>query len=319
MKIVILDTQPSNPGDISWKSLEALGSLTTYELSPPETIMDRAMEAEVLITNKCKLTAEVIRALPNLKLICATATGHDNIDSAAAREQGIAVCNVPAYSIASTAQTSIALLLELTQHCGLHSDAVHAGEWTTASAFCFWKTPLVELAGKNMLLIGSGNIGTAVGQIAVAFGMNVRSAVLPGRPGASGGPFPRVALDDALPDTDVFSLHCPLTDLTRGLVNADLLSRMKPSALIVNAARGPVVVEQDVADALHCGILAGFAADVLSAEPPPADNPLLGAPRCIITPHLAWATREARQRLWDVIAANVEAFMAGAPQNVVNL
>lgn len=318
MNIVILDTQPSNPGDISWAPLEALGQLQTYELSPPENIIDRAMEADVVITNKCKLTADIIGALPNLKLICATATGHDNIDSTAARGKGVAVCNVPAYSTASTAQTSIALLLELTQHCGLHSDAVHAGEWTNAPVFCFWKTPLVELDGKTMLLVGSGNIGSAVGRIAAAFGMTVRSAILPGRPATGSGPFERVALDDALPEADVLSLHCPLTDETRGLVNADLLKRMKSSAMIINAARGPVVVEQDVADALHNGTLAGYATDVLSAEPPPADNPLLGAPRCIITPHLAWATLEARQRLWDAIAANIQAFVAGIPQNVVN-
>jgi len=222
VNVVILDTQPSNPGDISWASLDALGTVTTYEVSPPETIIARAAEAEVVITNKCKLTAEILGALPNLKLICETATGYDNIDSVAARERGISVCNVPAYSTDSTAQTSIALLLELTQHCGLHSDAVHAGEWTNSPTFCFWKTPLIELAGKNMLLVGSGNIGSAVGRVAAALGMTVRSAILPGRPTTNAGSFERITLDAALPDTDVLSLHCPLTDLTRGLINADL-------------------------------------------------------------------------------------------------
>lgn len=318
MKIVILDSLPGNPGDISWQALEALGPVRTYKQTLYEQITERAGTADIIITNKCRLTAEVIRALPKLKLICVTATGFDNIDIVAARAQGIAVCNVPAYSTASTAQTSIALLLELTQQCGLHNSAVRAGEWTASPTFSFWKTPLVELAGKSILLAGSGNIGSAVGRIAEALGMTVRAAVLPGRPVLSGGPFERIALEQALPETDVLSLHCPLTDQTQGLVNDDLLCRMKPSALIVNAARGPVVVEQDVADALVQNRLGGYAADVLSREPPAADNPLLTAPRCIITPHLAWATREARQRLWDVIADNIKAFIAGTPQNVVN-
>lgn len=318
MNIVILDTLPGNPGDISWSSLEVLGSLKTYEISPIETILERAAEADILITNKCKLSAEIINALPRLKMISVTATGFDNIDGIAARKKGVTVCNVPAYSTASTAQTSIALLLELTQQCGLHNQSVHAGEWTDSPTFSFWKTSLIELSGKSMLLVGSGNIGTAVGKVAAALGMTVYSAILPGRPERKEGFFERIELHRALPETDVLSLHCPLTDLTQGLVNAEFLSRMKSSALIVNVSRGPVVVEQDVATALQKGTIAGFATDVLSAEPPAADNPLLSAPNCIITPHLAWATREARQRLWDVIAENVRAYMKQKPQNVVN-
>ena len=318
MNIVSLDTLPGNPGDISWNPLQALGQLGTYDACPPEKIIACATEADVVITNKCKLTAEVIRSLPKLKLICVTATGYDNIDCRAAAEQGVTVCNVPAYSTASVAQTAIALLLELTQHCGGHSAAVHAGQWTRASAFSFWQHPLVELADKSMLIVGPGNIGTMTGRVAAALGMKVRSAVLPGRPVDGSGPFERIALDEALPETDVLSLHCPLTDLTRGLISSARLRRMKSSALIVNVARGPVVVEQDIAEALHAGMIAGYATDVLSSEPPPADNPLLGAPRCIITPHFAWATFESRQRLWDVVAANIKAFIASAPQNVVS-
>lgn len=318
MNIVILDTMPGNPGDISWAPLEALGRLQTYEASPAGMIVKNAENAEVIITNKCTLTGEIIDALPDLKLICVTATGHDNIDLPAASAHNVTVCNVPAYSSASTAQTSIALLLELTQHCGTHSEAVHAGEWTRAKAFSFWRHPLVELAGKNMLLVGTGNIGSTVGRIGAALGMTVRSAILPGRPSTKDGPFERIALDDALPETDVLSLHCPLTDLTRGLVDSKLLCRMKSTSFIVNGARGPVVVEEDIADALTSGTIAGYATDVLSTEPPAADNPLLGAPRCIITPHFAWATLESRQRLWDAVAANIQAFVDKAPQNTVN-
>jgi glycerate dehydrogenase len=318
MNIVSLDTLPGNPGDISWEPLKKLGRLVTYDACLPEKIIACAAEADVIITNKCRLTAGIIRSLPKLKLICVTATGYDNIDCRAAREQGVTVCNVPAYSTASVAQTAIALLLELTQHCGGHSTSVHAGQWTRASAFSFWQHPLVELADKSMLIVGTGNIGTMTGRIATALGMPVRSAVLPGRPVEGSGPFERVALDDALPETDVLSLHCPLTDLTRGLINAERLRRMKSSVLIVNVSRGPVVVEQDVAEALRAGIIAGYATDVLSSEPPADDNPLLNAPRCIITPHFAWATFESRQRLWDVIAANIKAFLSGVPQNVVN-
>lgn len=318
MKIISLDTLPGNPGDISWEPLKALGRLVTYDACPPEKIIACATDADVIITNKCKLTAEIIRALPKLKLICVTATGYDNIDCRAATEQGVTVCNVPAYSTASVAQTAIALLLELTQHCGGHSAAVHAGQWTRASAFSFWQHPLVELADKSMLIVGTGNIGTMTGRVAAALGMKVRSAVLLGRPVSKDGSFQRVALDEALPETDVLSLHCPLTDLTRGLINAERLRRMKSSALIVNVARGPVVVEQDMAEALRDGVIAGYATDVLSSEPPAADNPLLGAPHCIITPHFAWATFESRQRLWDVVAENIKAFIAGIPQNAVN-
>jgi len=310
VNIVILDTQPSNPGDISWGPLETLGALTTYELSPPETIIDRVIRAEVIITNKCKLTAEIIRALPNLKLICATATGHDNIDSAAAREQGIAVCNVPAYSTASTAQTSIALLLELTQHCGLHSEAVHAGEWTSASAFCFWKTPLIELAGKNMLLIGSGNIGTAVGRIAAALGMNVRSAILPGRPAASGGPFERVTLDEALPDTDVLSLHCPAMPETADLLNAKRIALLPDGAIVVNAARGTIVDEDALIAALRSGKLAAAGLDVYKNEPDIHPG-FAELDNVFLLPHVGSATKETRDAMGFRALDNLDAFFAG--------
>lgn len=318
MNIVSLDTLPGNPGDISREPLNALGRLITYDACPAEKIISCAAAADVIITNKCKLTAEILRALPKLKLICVTATGYDNIDCRAAAEQSVTVCNVPAYSTASVAQTAIALLLELTQHCGGHSAAVHAGQWTRASAFSFWQHPLVELADKSMLIAGTGNIGAMTGRVASALGMKVRSAILPGRPAGGTGPFERVALDEALPETDVLSLHCPLTEQTRGLLNAARLRRMKSSALIINVARGPVAVEQDIAEALRTGVIAGYATDVLSTEPPAADNPLLGAPHCIITPHFAWATFESRQRLWDVVAANIKAFISGSPQNVVS-
>lgn len=317
LKIVMLDAIPGNPGDIGWEPIQAFGEFKVYEYSTPDEIPDRIADASVVITNKCKLTREIISGASALKLICEYATGYDNVDTVAAADNGVTVCNVPGYSGGSVAQTAFALLLELTHHCGAHSDSVHAGDWANASAFCYWKYPLVELDGKTILIAGMGNIGSSVAAIAEAMGMKVIAAQLPGR-NSQGGKYPRIPLDEALPDADVLSLHCPLSDSTKGMIHANRLKSMKPSAYIINAARGPVVVEQDVADALRDGVIAGYATDVLSSEPPDASNPLIGSKNCIITPHLAWATLEARKRLLDGTAENIRAFLAEDPIHVVS-
>jgi len=319
MKIVVLDGYCLNPGDLSWDSLRDLATVEVYErTSSADEIISRASDAELVMANKAALSRGVLDRLPKLRYIGVLATGYDVVDVEAARERGIVVSNVPAYSTDSVAQLVFALLLELCHQVRLHSDAVRAGEWSSNQDFCFWKTPLVELAGKTMGIVGFGRIGRRTARVADALGMRVIAAA---RTRVSPPPydgFRFASIEELLRESDVVSLHAPLTPETRELINAERLALMKPSAFLINTARGPLVVEQDLADALNGSRLAGAGVDVLSAEPPAADNPLLSAQNCIVTPHIAWATREARLRLMEIAVANVKAFVNGAPENVVS-
>lgn len=317
-KIIVLDAEPADSGDLDWSPLRELGDLTLHPLTAREEVVARIADAEIVLTNKVKLPGEFLDKAPKLKLISVLATGHDVVDIQAAREQGITVCNVPAYSTASAAQTAVALLLELTQHAGAHSEAVKAGGWTRSPAFSFWNFPLVELEGKTLVVIGLGAIGRRVAQICEAMGMNIIVAQLPGREGKQESPYPRLPLAEALPLADIVTLHCPATPQTVGLVNAEFLRQLKPSAILLNTARGTLIDENAVAEALNDGRLAGFGADVLSSEPPAGDNPLLSAANSVITPHIAWASMESRRRLLNVSADNVRSYLAGGPQNVVS-
>lgn len=316
LHIVVIDGYTINPGDLDWSPLSALGELTVFDRTPAELTPGRAAGADILLTNKTPLPRSVIAALPDLKCIGVLATGYNVVDIAAAKERGIPVTNVPGYGTSAVAQHVFALLLELTQRTGLHSDSVRAGDWTRSIDWCYWRTPLVELAGLTMGIVGYGAIGQAVARIAQAFGMNVIAATRTLRANENGVTFTNV--DDLFRRADVVSLHCPLTPETQGLVNAARLAMMKSTAFLINTGRGPLVIEQDLADALRNAVIAGAAADVLSTEPPAEDNPLLTAPHCLITPHLAWAAKASRQRLMDAVVENVRAFLAGKPVNVVN-
>jgi len=310
MRIVILDGHTLNPGDLSWDAIRAFGDCTIYDHTPAELTVERAKDAEIVISNKTVLDRAVIEALPKMRYIGLLSTGYNVVDLAAARERDIPVTNIPAYGTPSVAQFTFALLLELCSQVGGHSASVHAGDWVRSRDFCYWNAPLVELTGKTIGLIGYGQIGQAVAKIAQAFGMHV---IAHDQAYAES-----VALDELLAGSDVISLHCPLTDETQGLINHGTIAKMKPGALLVNTARGPILNEKDVAEALASGQLGGCAVDVLSTEPPQASNPLLGAPNCVITPHIAWATKEARGRLLGIAAENIRAFMDGSPANVVN-
>ncbi|MHA4736789.1 D-2-hydroxyacid dehydrogenase [Dyadobacter sp. MSC1_007] len=314
MQIVILDGYTLNPGDQDWEPVYKLGNVTIFDRSKTEEIVARAADAEIVLVNKVVLSAETLAQLPQLKYIGVMATGYNNIDVEAAHKHGVTVTNVKAYGPASVAQQTFALLLSLVNRAETHSQSVFAGEWTSSPDFCYWKTPLTELAGKTMGLIGLGDIGSQVANIALAFGMNViayRKHPVP----VDG--IEMVPLDDIFTRSDVISLHCPLTDETREIINRESLSRMKSNAIILNTGRGPLVNEADLAEALHNGVIAGAGLDVLSTEPPKADNPLLSAPNCVITPHVAWATFEARKRLLQMVADNLEAFLRGEAKNVV--
>jgi glycerate dehydrogenase len=313
MKITILDGLTTNPGDVSWEPLERLGSLTVHDRTGAADVVARAAGADVVLTNKTPLGREAIAALPGLKCIGVLATGHNIVDSAAARERGIPVCNVPEYSTPNVAQAVFALLLELTNSTGRHAELVRAGRWSACHDFCFWEGDLVELAGLTLGVVGYGRIGQAVATVGRAFGMRILA-----HRRNPGGESCCVDLDTLLRESDVVSLHCPLTPETKEIVNAASLAKMKPTAFLINTSRGPLVNEADLAAALNEGRLAGAGLDVLSVEPPPASNPLLAARNCLITPHIAWATRNARRRLIEVTAANLRAFAAGRPQNVVN-
>ncbi len=318
MKIVVLDGHALNPGDLSWVALGAIGELQVFDRTADDQIVARAHDAEIVLTNKTLLPAQILRQLKTTRYIGVLATGYDVVDVDTARELKIPVTNVPTYATASVAQFTFALLLELCHRAALHSEAVRAGEWSRSTDFSFWTTPLVELAGKTIGIIGLGQIGRRVAEIALAFEMRViaagpvRSSV-PDWPG-----FRWCEVNELMPDADVVSLHCPLRPTTRGIINAKSLAMMKPSAFLINTSRGPLVIDQDLADALNDGRLAGAALDVLSSEPPSPDNPLLRAKNCIVTPHIAWATKEARTRLLDTAIANVRAFLDGHPVNVVN-
>ena len=319
MKLVILDGYAENPGDLSWDWLKDLvDEVDVYDVTPPALVLERSAGADILVSNKTVLSADTIRALPDLKCILLLSTGYNVIDGKAARERGIPVCNIPAYSTNGVAQLVFALLLELTTAVGLHNDSVKSGDWVRSKHFCYWKQPLTELWGKTFGIFGFGRIGKAVAQIANAMGMRVL-AVSPHTRSYDGfGSVEFVDLDTLLHESDVVSLHCPLTPATTALVNADFLKKMKPTAYLINTSRGPVVDEAALAAALQSGRLAGAGVDVLSCEPPKADNPLLQCKTCIITPHIAWASFEARSRLMEIFKGNLEAFLAGQPRNVVN-
>lgn len=316
-RLVVLDAYTFNPGDNPWTEVEALGTLSVFERSEPEEVLERAKGADVVLTNKTPLGADALAALPGLRGICVLATGVNVVDVTAATARGIPVCNIPAYSTASTAQHTIALLLELSNHVGKHDLAVHQGAWVTAPDFSFTLAPLHELDGLLLGIVGFGAIGRRVAEVARALGMRILAA---GDAPRDSDPdwLQRAPLDELFRRADVVSLHCPLSERTRGLVDAARLSSMRSSAFLINAGRGALINEADLADALVRGVIAGAALDVLSEEPPRADNPLLSAPRCVITPHNAWLTLAARRRAMQTTAENVRAILQGAPQNVVN-
>jgi glycerate dehydrogenase len=317
-KIVILDGHTANPGDLSWAAIEAVGPCTVHARTAPGDVVARAHDADILLTNKTPISREAIAALPRLACIGVLATGYNIVDVNAARDRGIPVCNVPEYSTPNVAQAVFALLLELTNHTGQLAESVRGGRWSACEDFCYWDGDLVEIAGLTLGIVGYGRIGQAVAAVGRAFGMQViatrRSA--PGVTAADGTRL--VDMDTLFATADVVSLHCPLTPETRGLVSDRTIGLMKPTAYLINTARGPLVDEAALAAALTAGRIAGAGLDVLSVEPPPPSNPLLQAPRCVITPHVAWATRNARQRLIQATAENLWAFVAGRPRNVVN-
>lgn len=317
MKIVVLDGYTLNPGDLSWEQFKSLGEFETHDRTPAALTVERARDAGIVLTNKTILDRPVIAALPQLRYIGVLATGYNVVDIAAARERGIPVCNVPEYGTANVAQAAFALLLELTNHVGHHAQTVREGRWTSSQDFCYWDVPLVELHGRTLGIVGFGRIGQTVGRIGRAFGMKVLAFDANAtRCGSDEVQF--TDLDTLFRESDVVTLHCPLTAETRELINAARLAQMKRTAFLINTARGGLVNDADLADALNHDRLAGAGLDVLSVEPPPADNPLQRAKNCIITPHIAWATRDARARLMKVAADNVCAWLRGQPQNVVN-
>lgn len=316
MKIVILDAYAANPGDLSWDEFAALGELTVYDRTAQEYAAARIGDAEVVFINKVRLTDEIFAACPNLKLVSILATGYNIVDLAAAKRRGITVCNVPGYSTRAVVQMTFALLLEICQQVGLHSGAVHTGRWQTCSDFCFWDRPLIELDGKTMGIVGYGAIGSAVGTVAQALGMKLLVTARHEKPVPEGARF--VSLPELLAQSDVVSLHCPQTAENARMIDAGALAQMKDGAILLNTARGGLLDEQAVADALRSGKLLAAGMDVVSAEPIRADNPLLTAPNCFLTPHIAWAPLETRRRLQAISAENLRAFLAGKPQNVVN-
>lgn len=318
MKIVILDGYTTNPGDLDWKGFERLGEITVHDRTAPEDILSRAGEAEILLTNKTVLTEDVLGKLSKTRYIGLLSTGTNAVDLEAARRNNITVTNIPAYSTASVAQHVFALLLELCMRTGLHDRAVHNGEWVESADFMFLKSPLVELEGRTMGIVGYGSIGRRVARIAFAMGMKVVAHSRTRKDESDIGGLRWLELPELLAQSDVVSLHCPLTSETKGLINRETIGFMKPGAYLINTSRGPVLDEEAVADALNSGRIAGAGVDVLSTEPPQSRNPLLSAKNCVITPHIAWATGEARARLVRTAAANVEAFLAGSPVNVVN-
>lgn len=316
MKITILDGYGMNPGDMSWAPLEELGDLTVYDRTAPEQVLERAAGSEALLTNKTVLTAETLRALPQLRYVGVLATGYNVVDIDAARELGIVVTNIPAYSTDSVVQMVFAHLLAITNCVEHYTDENRRGRWSTNPDFCYWDTPLHELSGKTFGIVGLGNIGMAVSRVARAFGMKVKAYTSKRIEDLPDG-VSKADLDELFATSDVVSLHCPLTESTRHLVNADRLAQMKPSAILINTGRGPLVDEKTLAEALDSERIYAAGLDVLSSEPPAADNPLLTARNCFITPHLGWATREARERLLRIAADNLRGFIAGDIRNNV--
>lgn len=308
IKIVILDGNAANPGDVSWEKIAELGKLTVYPRTPRELVVERIGDADAVFTNKVSMTDEVFSACPSLKFVGVLATGYNIVDTVAAKAHGVTVCNVPAYSTMSVAQLTFALLLELTMHVGKHSDDVKRGGWAHCADFCYWLSPLTELCGKTIGLVGYGSIGKAVARIAEAFGMNVLYTTGSGK---------GVPLDELLAKSDVVSLHCPLTATNKGMFNETTFAKMKDGAFFINTARGALVDEPALLSALESGKLSGAGLDVLTTEPPTAEKPFYMTEKIVLTPHIAWATREARLRLLDVAAQNLNKFLQGTPQNTV--
>ena len=317
MKIVILDGYSANPGDLSWKELETMGALTVYDRTAPSETVARCADAAIVLTNKVVLGRTEIAQLPHLKYIGVLATGYNVVDVAYAHERGITVTNVPAYSTESVAQMVFAHLLTVTNRTEHYAIQNRQGRWTQNPDFCYWDFPHMELAGKTFGIVGLGNIGQRVAQIALAFGMKVKALTSKDASAVQSLGIEKASLEDLLASSDVLSLHCPLTEQTRHLINNSTLQQVKPTAILINTGRGPLVDDQAVADALADGRLAAFCADVLTEEPPKADNPLLHQPYAFITPHIAWASTEARIRLLQVAIGNVRAFLDGKPQNMV--
>ncbi|NBI68170.1 D-2-hydroxyacid dehydrogenase [Pseudoflavonifractor sp. 60] len=320
MKIVVLDGYTENPGDLSWAGMEALGEVTVYDRTPLDDegeIIRRIGDADVVLTNKTPISRAALDACPSVKFISVLATGYNVVDVAAARKKNIPVSNIPTYGTASVGQFAIALLLEICHHIGHHNEAVHAGRWEHCADWCFWDYPLIELAGKTMGVIGFGRIGQQTGKIAKALEMNV--IAYDSYPNDTGKAIAEyVSLDELLAKSDVIAVHCPLFPETQGIINKDNIAKMKDGVIILNNSRGPLVVEQDLADALNSGKVAAAGLDVVSTEPIKGDNPLLKAKNCIITPHISWAAKEPRSRIMDMSVDNIKAFLTGAPVNVVN-
>ncbi|UKK54172.1 D-2-hydroxyacid dehydrogenase [Prevotella sp. E2-28] len=316
MKIVILDGYAANPGDLSWKGLEELGTVIVHDRTKPSETVKRASDAEIILTNKVIINKDIISELPQLKYIGVLATGYNVVDIEAAHEYGITVTNVPAYSTESVAQMVFAHLLTVTNHTEYYAIQNRNSRWSNNPDFCYWDFPHMELAGKVFGIVGLGNIGLRVAQIALAFGMEVKAFTSKPADALPTG-ITKVTLEDLLKQSDILSLHCPLTNSTRHLINADTLPLMKPTAILINTGRGPLIDDQAVADALASGQLAAFCADVLTEEPPKVDNPLLKQPNAFITPHIAWASTEARERLLRIATDNVRAFLNGKAQNIV--
>jgi glycerate dehydrogenase len=317
MKLVILDGHCLNPGDLSWDALRQIADVEIYERTADAEVVERAKGAQIVLTNKAPLTAASLAQLPDLKFIGVLATGYNIIDVAAARERGVVVSNIPTYGTASVAQFAIALLLELCHRIGWHASAVSRGDWSNNPDWSFWLSPLDELSGKTLGIVGFGRIGRQTAAIAHVMGMRIVAAdsVQTNAPDYPG--FAWLPVDRLLAESDVVSLHCPLTAENKGMIDSRRIATMKPTAFLINTSRGPLIVDQDLADALNAGVIAGAALDVLSLEPPPPANPLLKAQNCIVTPHIAWATKEARARLLDVAVQNVKAFLDGKPVNTV--
>jgi glycerate dehydrogenase len=318
MKIVVLDGHTANPGDLSWDEFKNLGELEVFPRTSGEQMIGRLQGATVALTNKAVINRSTLSALPDLRYIGVSATGYNIVDIETARERGIVVCNVPEYSTQEVAQAVFALLLELTNRTGHHAETVRAGKWSRSQDFSYWDYPLICLEGLSLGIIGYGRIGQAVGRIGQAFGMKILATRRnPPANGTDGVQY--VSLETLLRESDVITLHCPLTPESKGLVNAEFLAKMKRTAFLINTSRGGLVTESALADALNQDRIAGAGLDVLSVEPPSSDNPLIGAKNCIITPHLAWATKTARVRLLQITAGNIRAWLKGAPQNVVSL
>lgn len=319
MKIVVLDGYALNPGDLSWDKLGEFGEVTVYDRTPKEEIVSRIGDAEAVYTNKTPLTMDIFEACPAVRFVGVLATGYNVVDVAAAKQKGITVCNVPAYSTDAVAQLVIALLLEICHHVWDHNLAVKDGEWSKSPDFCFWKHPLFELKGKTIGIIGYGSIGTAVGNLAQAFGMKVLAGSRTRKPELENENMKFVSMDELFKSSDVISLHCPLFPETAGLINKDSISNCKDGVIIINTSRGGLVIEEDMKDALESGKVSYFAADVVSAEPITKDNPLLSAPNTILTPHIAWAPYEARTRLMNTAVENLRSFIDGTPHNKVSI